>query len=466
MGWIFLGLLVIAGIVYLKWFAPERVANKLPAVTHPVLGLAALALFVFGMWNNLMFYAQPSYNYHVRDQFGSESFVIAETGWKWYGFGYVEAFKRAMSVQSVGCNGSLEVGETSSTMGPYPIRLLDRVDGKICATVRFKMPDDPTMFKRIVRDYRTQENLINTALIPAWKKVVNATSSMMTAENYYSGGRTDFIHYFEDQMRNGTYQIEIQERKVKTEQSKGSSNVAKGVNQDEFGEDTKVVYEVNIKEGDDHLPLRNQHNFFEFGITVVSADFTDFNPNPEFVERMKKQQDASANRALAKEKRLQEEEQRLFAIAEGKRKVSEEQYKAQVEQAKLTTDAETQKQLALTKANREKEAAEISKLTSKELLAKAKIDAEAVKVTADAEAYKKRQIIKADNALAQKLEAIKFIAQVQAEAQAKRQVPSTVIYSGTTTEGAMGTGDDVQKLLQTQLLKNLGVVDLNMNIKK
>ena len=89
-------------------------------------------------------------------------------------------------------------------------------------------------------------------------------------------------------------------------------------------------------------------------------------------------------------------------------------------QIEQTTNAETEKQLAITSANKLKEQAEIDRERSVILLEKAEIDAEVVKVAADAEAYAKATVLEADNALAQKLEAEISIQRVWAEAYAKR----------------------------------------------
>lgn len=70
-------------------------------------------------------------------------------------------------------------------------------------------------------------------------------------------------------------------------------------------------------------------------------------PNAKFVERMQLKQQASADRAIAREQRVQEEERRLLEIAKGERQVSERQAKAKVKQIEKTTNAETDKQLAI-----------------------------------------------------------------------------------------------------------------------
>ena len=64
-------------------------------------------------------------------------------------------------------------------------------------------------------------------------------------------------------------------------------------------------------------------------------------PNTKFIKRMQLKQQASADRAIAREQRVQEEEQRLLAIARGEREVAQRQAKAKVDQIQKTTEAET-----------------------------------------------------------------------------------------------------------------------------
>ena len=63
---------------------------------------------------------------------------------------------------------------------------------------------------------------------------------------------------------------------------------------------------------------------------------------------MRLRQQAAADRAIANEQRIQEEEQRLLAIAKGERELAERQAQAKVRQIDQTNNAETEKQLAIT----------------------------------------------------------------------------------------------------------------------
>ena len=195
--------------------------------------------------------------------------------------------------------------------------------------------------------------------------------------------------------------------------------------------------------------MRKTQRFTDYGITVVSALVTDMKPNQKFIERMQLKQKASADRAIAREQRVQEEEQRLLAIARGEREVAERQAQAKVDQIQKTTEAETEKQLAITGAEKLKAEAQIQRETAQINLEKAKIEAQTQRTLAEAEAYQKKVILQADNALAQKLEAEVKIQQLWAEAYAKRQVPTNVFGSGS---GGTPVGSDMETKAFMQML--------------
>ena len=124
---------------------------------------------------------------------------------------------------------------------------------------------------------------------------------------------------------------------------------------------------------------------------------------------------------------------------------------AKVEQIQRTTDAETDKQLALTQARKRKEQAEIDRETAAIRLEQAKIDAQARQVAADAAAYEKKAILEADNALQQKLDAYVKAQQYWASAFSKRRVPTQVF--GATGNGGAGTDGDVQAFMNIMTMK-------------
>ncbi|MFT6734340.1 MAG: regulator of protease activity HflC (stomatin/prohibitin superfamily), partial [Polaribacter sp.] len=367
-----------------------EVTNKVNSKTGFLLkfagfGISIIMLVWIGM--NSIFYAEPGYIYHVRTVLGNEV-VVTEVGYKFYPFGRYNSWKRAMTVQALNGSGSNSIraekdsANTSASLPPLNIMFLDQVDAESEATVRFSIPSDQESFLELAHEYRSPENLLRTALMPSFKETLKANASLMTAEEYYAGGQTSFNSKFEEQMTNGIFLVKREEIQVKSRQTKSSANASLGKDQNQYGDDMKTIFVVKNVLDENGLPKRKKQRFIEFGITVVSALVTDMRPNKKFVERMQLKQQASADRAIAREQRVQEEEQRLLAIARGEREVAERQAKAKVEQIQLTTEAETDKQLAITRAEKFKAEAAISKDTAQINFEKAKIEAQTVRTLA------------------------------------------------------------------------------------
>ena len=423
-----------------------------------IVGLVAIAI-VSMTFNQVFFYAEPGYIYHVRTITGNER-VVDGVGYSMHLFGRVNAWKKAMTVladdtTADGVNAESEASTAAASLPPLNIMFLDQVDADAMAAVRFRLPTDETTFLTMAHEYRTPENLLRVALIPSFQETLQATASLMSAEDYYSGGRTEFINEFENQMQNGIYIVkrkEIMRSSVKRQTSE--ADASDPAIQDEFGDQQKAVFVVEkLIDEDTQMPVRKEQKFVLYGITVHEARVTYMKPNAKFVGRMEQKQEASAMRAIAREQKVQEEEQRLLAIARGDREVAERQAAMKVEQVEATTKAETRKKETLIEAERQKQAAEIQEETSKILLSKARIDAEAVKVAADAEAYKKAEILSADNALAQKLDAEIEIQRIWADAFAKRSVPQNVFGAGGNGETPTGSDMEVKHFMQLLTLE-------------
>lgn len=494
MVWIFLAILTIAGIVALSVFKTkneakiermringkdkgydaaqiERLveAERFPVPSSVRTGLVVMSIvfFTLGGFNKFFFYAEPGYKYHVRTLYPATESMVDTVGYSYYGMGQYNKWKKAMTVQANGTRSGAdslsaesEGGvNASATLSPLNITFLDQVDANAEATVRFRLPIDEETFLELAQEYRSPENFLRTALIPAFRETLQASASLMTAEAYYSGARTTFNSEFENQMRDGIYLVTRKEVEIDDGiETTGSANATKGADQDEFGNGKKIILKVEKEVDATGSFKRKAQNFTNFGVAVVEARITEMKPNAKFKDRMQLKQQASADRAIAREQRIQEEEQKLLAIATGDRRVAEKQAEAKVNQIEKTTNAETDKQLALTEASKKLEYAKVEKLTAEQNLARDTIKAKSVKVLADADSYKKRVILKADNALAQKLQTEIDIQKVWAEAYAKRAVPQYVFGSGGTNGTPTGSDSETanfMKLMTLEAAKNL-----------
>ena len=497
MGWLLLAFLTIAGIVGISiWksqhnakiermrvngkergYDDAQIERLVEAEAFPLPGwvrtslIAATLVFVgLGTFNKIFFYAEPGYVYHVRTILGEER-VVDSVGYSYYLFGRINQWKKAMTVQAVTYTDSDGDGRpdvsaeaeggirASATMTPLNVVMLDQVDSRLSATTRFRIPTDRETFLTMAHEYRTPENLLRTALVPAFKETLQATGSLMAAEEYYSGRRTEFNAEFENQMQAGIYLVTRHQVTVKDETAiaPATADGSADGGPDLTTGGTKTKWVVEKKLGKDGLPVRKKQAFVNFGITVVEARVTDLQPNAKFVERMQLKQQAAADRAIAQEKRVQEEEQKLLAIARGEREVAEQQAEAKKVQIKQTTEAETDKRLTLIAANKQLEQARVDKQTAQVILERDQIKAKSIEVLAEADKFQREARIAGDNALQQKLDAEVEIQKVWADAYARRNVPSTVIGG----EGNTPVGGDTEttrfmQLMTIEAAKRLG----------
>ena len=216
------------------------------------------------------------------------------------------------------------------------------------------------------------------------------------------------------------------------------------------------------------VPVTQGSDFDLFNLKVVQFDLKGWGFEPKTIAQIQKKREAEMAIITAKanaNKAYYEEQEK---IAEGKKNVAIAEYTARVEAEKVIQEAERDKTLALIDATKQKEraieltqaAVEGTKQKQQEAL-QAIEEAKVIKTMADAESYRLRETQKAGE-LKLKIDALVSIAEFQADAQAKRAVPTTVIYSG--GEGdKMGSSSDVSNVLDTQLLKNLS--NLNLSIK-
>ena len=212
---------------------PSLPAGLTSAPLKLLMPLAALIGVVL-IAKESVFYAEPGYVYHVRTVTGQEH-AVSDVGYQFFLWGRWNAWKRALTVQAVSgasedlAYAEIESAETSASMPPLNIMYLDQVDADAEATVRFSIPTDNDGFLRLAHEYRTPANLLRTALIPAFKETLQATASLMSAEEYYSGARTEFNSEFENQMNNGIYLVRREETYANSPRKvKGSANATLG----------------------------------------------------------------------------------------------------------------------------------------------------------------------------------------------------------------------------------------------
>ena len=426
------------------------------------LGLIALAVIIAfaGCFNSAFVYNEAGYQTHIRTWGGTES-VATDIGYHWKGFGRATAWKQAQTVQFV-AGDSADGDDTSGAVQDYKIVFLGNVDGVVEASTRFRLPQGD-QFLKIAQEYRTPENFMATALTPAIKETLQSTASLMSADDYFAGARSEFGNEFENQLRQGIYVTKRKEVQRKTVRDRNeAAGLVSGAGDDEGNKRVEYVTEKVLD--DKGAPARKVQQFINMGVDVVEARITNVDPNPQYKQRMQKVQQALAELAIARQDRLKEEEQKLLVTARGEKEVEQKRQETLRDQIEQTTKAETEKKLALINAEREKQSAAIAKQTSQELLEKAKIDSQATKTLADAEAYAKQAVIEADGALDKKLAALVQINETWANAAANAPVPGVMM--GGAADGSTSRQSEIGQLMQVMAVQAAKQLQVDMNVQK
>ena len=448
-------LLAVLSFIIYKFFPIQSIRKTASVIT------AILATFTLG--SGAFSYNDAGYCQHTRTVFGNET-STCNTGWYFKGWGISNAWPWEITVANTIDPNS----DGSSMSAPYRVRLSDNWTGDVTQTTRFAIPKDSDQFIDMARKFRSPERLISTTLKPAVTASMDSVANMFTMEEYYAGGKRDqFKSEFKDAVEKGraqVRQISVNEAGINVAKvAPSNSDVAQDTSNVGDTEVRKIVVEkVTDAQGN---VIRVNHDYANYGITVSSAILENLDPDDTFEKQIQARKDAASRRIVAREQRLEQEEQRLLAIQTGETDIAKRQATAKVAQIQQTTDAETSKKLALIEAEKLREEAAIARDTAKILLEKAKIDAQSVQVAADAEAYQKREILVADGALAQKLDAWVKAQSVWADAASKIKVPTTVFTSGdgkSSTGNALGTVDQFMQMMMVKSAKDL---QLDMSIK-
>lgn len=337
------------------------------------------------------------------------------------------------------------------------VRYQDGGEGVVCGMVNVQLPNDETAMIDFHKRFRSEEGARLKLLNQEFPKVLNLTAGLLKSEEAYATKRSEFISHATYQARNGLYVTRLVSKEVQ-------------VGVDETGKPEFQTLDVpEIVIGKDGSPDTQESIIDKWNLDVTQFDLKAWDFEPKTLQQISNKRQAEMDIITAKANANKAYYAEQQVIAEGKRAVAEMTYKTKTAASKQIEEANRDKQLAVIQAQKEKERAKELTLAAREATEQKRQEALAaieeakkIKTLADAEAYRLRETQKAGE-LKLKLDTIKHVAEVTADAQARRQVPTTVIYSG--ADGNLGSGDDVSTIMDTQLLKNLKSlgVDLNNN---
>lgn len=307
-------IMVIAAFAIRPFFGHPELSKIKNIVTGVLAGLG-ITITSFGAIG----YNDAGYCQHIRTIFGTETSTCA-TGWYFAGWGMNTAWPHYITVahtlDATGENASTAF--TGSIMPPYRVRLADNWTGDVVQTTRFGIPQDIDQFLSMAQTFRSPERLINTTLKPAVTASLDSVANMFTMEEYYSGGKRDqFKSEFKDALEKGRAQV----RQVSLNQAGGVIRNRAAPSDSDVAQDTSEVGDTEVRRimiekltdnsGND---LRIPHDFSEIGVVVASAILENLDPDDKYEDQINDRKSAASRRVVAREQRLEQEEQRLLAI--------------------------------------------------------------------------------------------------------------------------------------------------------
>lgn len=276
------------------------------------------------------------------------------------------------------------------------VRFADTYIGQIPVTFRFKLSNDPEALKKMHREFRNNNNLIDALLVKNARNVTVITATQYTGEEFFQGGLNQFKSKLGDQLREGIYLTERRQVEVE-ELDQANANQLQRTNQ--------LVWKTVPVVDKTGQPIRQDNPLQQYGIQVTQVTIGD--PQPE------KQLD----QLLADKKRLVAD--RIRAIQEqetSKAQAETEQLRKEIQRTREVQDAQRQKELAIISQQKEVEVAR--QIAEREI-----VEVEKTKRLAEVEKEKELAIAEANlaiqkaNALSAEFEAKAILAKGRAESE-------------------------------------------------
>lgn len=397
-------------------------------------GIAAVLLIIGFMIFNPIAYNEPTERTVYTQMDGSQD-VQFLPGFYYAGFfAKSEHYPNQVSVAygDTTFDGDLELHDNTVEIGPVKMRFSDATEAYASGIVQYLLPNNKKEMLTIHNSHRNITALVSRRLAPYTKECLQSCAQLMTSEMHYSGGRAQMTQDYLDQLKNGTYLLNIKESIV----------------YDTTDNSNRRTYLVNITRDKNGQPMRKFSSIKEYSITLGDAQITNVDYSDQVKEMLRKKIQAATEASVSKQKLMTAEQQRLTAEAEGKKKLTEIEYIQKQEQTKQVVQAETQVELAKQDKEKQRIAAEAAEL-----------EARKVKTLADAEAYAKAKVMAADGALEKKLATYERVSNRWAEAFEKHQNPLTPTFM-TGSGPVQNAGTTFMELMNAK-----AQMDLMLNMK-
>ena len=345
------------------------------------------------------------------------------------------------------CFGDVQTWPVSTTFDfsksrQIPTRFNDGSQSAVLGSVRVYMPKSSEMALEIItkHGFRSINSVMEQLIYPHLGRVLRLTGNLMSAKESFDEKRADFDSMAFDQLLNGVYKTATNAREV-TDPLTGKKTIKhfKVVLRDEQG---NIQREGNPMEGT--------------GITFDAFRITSIH-YPKVVEnQIEAQRKAIMEVETARANAKKAEQDAKTIEMKGKADVMQSKYEKEQEKVKAVVEAQQQKEVAELHAAKELEVAKLMKLAAKE-------EKERQILLGQGESERKKLVMNADGALAQKLQAWKEVNNYYAEAMKNYKgqwVPNVVMSGGQNGQNT----NAAQSLLDLFMVKTAKDLSLDMTV--
>lgn len=337
----------------------------------PKFGIASFftAIFIIAMSNAIM-WAEPGYQYFVTYPNGQKSAIMTE-GYHFTWFGKVQPWSKYIDITTE----DVDDDDDNSSMKPVPIRFIDQVTALGYPSVRVQMPNTEDAFIDVAIKFRSQENLVSMTLIPTIREQLVNTGYMYAAQDYISGDAQSFRQSFEEQLKDGSYEV----RKIEI----ADTLFDQAIQQDVRGiKEIRKKYLVEKVADETGRFKRIPNEISENHILISQVVLPSIDMESSFKKRLESQRDESAKRQLEIQRIETAKAAQSRILAEGERDKAQERVKREKEQVSSLIAIETQ----LKQEETNKKLAKIKFET-------AQLEAKRDKILAETKAYANKQLV-------------------------------------------------------------------------
>jgi hypothetical protein len=312
-----------------------------------------------------------------------------------------------------------------------PIQFGDGGHAKISGSLAWEMPKAKPSIIQLHKEYGSPEAIQQQLIRTATEKSIYMSGPLMTSKESYAERRNELLNVIDDQLRLGVFKTETREEKQKDPIT---------------GQEKSVKIVTILKDKDNTYMRQDKSPIQQYSIGIFNLSINKVIYDGAVEAQIKAQQDLAMQVQTSMAQARQAEQQALTAEKNGQAEAAKAKWEQEVIKAKEVTAAEQRKAVALLDV----QTADARKREQTLL--------------GEGEGARRRAVMVADGALAQKLEAL-----VKMNEQNAAAIKD---YKGNWVPGViMGQGGGQQSNAAVSLLELMGVkaardLGLDMSIPK